>query len=178
MDAAAPKSGKSPRVRVGKKRAARIDSPDAEVSRDFLARLLGVDVRTITNLVGEGMPKAARGRFVLLAAVQWYVQREREAARGAKGLNDLDLARQRKTIAEARLVEIDLAAKEDAMIPMPVHVERMRARLETVAGAIKANGKYHADVKAATSDEAAEALLDRMADEQLAELFELSDEIE
>jgi phage terminase Nu1 subunit (DNA packaging protein) len=53
------------------------------------------------------MPKAARGKYDLTACVPWYLKREREAARGAKGLNDLDLARQRKTVAEARLAELE-----------------------------------------------------------------------
>lgn len=171
MDVQTPESGKP-------HRPARVDSPDALVTRFFLAALLGVDVRSIGNFVAEGMPKAARGRFPLQACVQWYIQREREAARAGKGLNDLDLARQRKTIAEARLAEMGVADKEGSSLPMPVHEERLRARLESVAGAIKANGRYQPDVKAAITDEQADALLDRMADEQLAELFALSDTIE
>lgn len=178
MDVVTAKGGKSAGKPPVKKRRARIDSPDAEVSRDFLARLLGVDVRTVTNLVTEGMPKAARGRFVLGVAVQWYVQRERETARGAKGLNDLDLARQRKTIAEARIAEIDLAEREAISIPIEVYGERLRARLDTVAGNVKAIGRYHADVIAATTDVAAEVLLERMCDEMLAELRGLKDDIE
>lgn len=148
------------------------------VSRQVLADLFGVDVRTIKNLVDEGMPKAARGRYVLSACVPWYVQREREAARGAKGLNDLDLARQRKTVAEARLAELNVQKEEGLVIPTELHASRLLERLQTVAGAVKAIGRYHADVKAAVTDEAADQLLDRMSDEILAELFALSDSID
>lgn len=149
-----------------------------EVNRDFLSRVLGVDVRSIKNFVDEGMPKSARGRFSLIACVQWYLEREREKARGAKGLNDLDLARQRKTVAEARTAELDLAEREGQVITMDLHRQRLRERLETVAGAIKANGRYQPDIKAAVTDEQADALLQRMGDEQLAELYDLKDEIE
>jgi phage terminase Nu1 subunit (DNA packaging protein) len=155
-----------------------LTSPEDDVSRDFLARVLGVDVRTIANLVAEGMDKSSRGKFPLLVCVQWYVRREREAARGAKGLNDLDLARQRKTVAEARIAELDLADREGRSIPIDVHVQRMRERLETVAGNVKAINRYQPDVKAAITDDAADALLDRMADEILAELFGLRESIE
>jgi phage terminase Nu1 subunit (DNA packaging protein) len=148
------------------------------VSRNFLANLLGVDVRTIKNLVDEGMPKADRGRYSLGACVPWYIQREREAARGSKGLNDLDLARQRKTVAEARRAELDVAEAEGQVIPTELHAERLRERLATVAGAVKAIGRYHADVKAVTTDVAADQLLERMADEILAELYALSDTID
>jgi phage terminase Nu1 subunit (DNA packaging protein) len=148
------------------------------VSREELASLFGVDVRTIANLVEEGMPKASRGRFKLSQCVPWYLQREREAARGAKGLNDLDLARQRKTVAEARLAELNAAQAEGLVIPTELHAERLRERLETVAGAVKAIGRYQPDVKAAVTDVVADRLLDRMADELLAELYELSDSID
>lgn len=148
------------------------------VTRDQLAKLFGVDVRTVANLVTEGMPKMARGRYSLAACVPWYIERERLAARAGKGLNDLDLAKQRKTVAEARIAEIGLAKAEAQVIPMEMHTTRLRERLETVAGAVKAIGRYQPDVKAATTDQDADRLLDRMADELLAELFVLSDSID
>lgn len=149
-----------------------------EVARQKLANLFGVDVRTIKNLVDEGMPKRARGRFDLAVCVPWYLERERERARGNKGLNDLDLARQRKTVAEARLAELNLAKEEAHLIPMEMHTKRLTERLDEVAGALKSLGRYHADVKAAVTDDAADRLLDRMSDETLAQLHALSDVID
>jgi phage terminase Nu1 subunit (DNA packaging protein) len=148
------------------------------VSRQALANLFGVDVRTIANLVSEGMPKLARGLFSLSACLPWYIDREREAARAGKGLNDLDLARQRMTNANARKAERELAQAEGLLIPADLHERRLRERLDSVAGALKANSRYHAQVKAATTDEAADALLEKMADEQLAELYALNDKID
>lgn len=152
-------------------------SPLGDVSRDMLAAILGVDVRTVTNCVNEGMPKSSRGRFPLGAAVQWYIGREREKARGGKGLNELDVARQRHENAKATLAEMEVADREGRTIPVEVHQQRLRERLETVAGNLKALGRYQPDVKAAVTDEAADALLDRMGDEVTAELFGLRDEI-
>lgn len=151
---------------------------DTLVTRDTLAAIFTVDVRTVKNLVDEGMPKAARGKFDLALCVPWYLERERERVRAGKGLNDLDLARQRKTVAEARLAEINLAKAEELVIPTELHVDRLTQRLDTVAGAVKAMGRYQADVKGAITDEAADRLLDRMSDEILAELYALSDAIE
>lgn len=148
------------------------------VGPDFLARVFGVDVRSLKNFVDEGMPKAARGRYALTACVPWYLERERQAARAGKGLNDLDLARQRKTVAEARMAELQLAEKEGAVIPTAVHAARLRERLEQVAGNVKAINRYQPDIKAAITDVAADALCDRMSDEILAELYALSDTID
>lgn len=149
-----------------------------DVGRDDLARLLGVDVRSIANYAAEGMPRRARGRYPLGACVRWYIERERQAARAGKGLNDLDLARQRKTVAEARLAELRLAEQEAAVVPVAVHAERLRERLEQVAGNVRAINRYQPDIRAATTDVAADALCERMADEILAELYALSDTID
>jgi len=151
---------------------------DSLVTRDYLAKLFGVDVRSIKNFVDEGMPKAKRGKYALEACVPWYLERERERVRQNKGLNDLDLARQRKTVAEARLAEIELETAEGQAIPLDLHISRMRERLESVAGAVKAIGRYQPAIKAAVTDEQADALCDRMSDEILAELNGLTDTID
>lgn len=148
------------------------------VSRDYLAKLFGVDIRSLKNFVDEGMPKESRGKYSLQKCIPWYLNREREAARQNKGLNDLDLARQRKTVAEARMAEIELANAEAQALPLELHASRLRERLETVAGAVKAMGRYQPDIKAAVTDETADALCDRMSDEILAELYGLSDLID
>lgn len=148
-----------------------------DVSGQQLAQLCSCDLRTIQNCVGEGMPQINRNRYDSRAAVPWHRERAIEQARAGKGLNDLDLARQRKTVAEARLAEIELAKAEESVVPVDVAAHELRTRLETVAGAVKAIHKFQPDIKAAVSDEAADALCDRMADEILAELYGLSDTI-
>lgn len=148
------------------------------VGTRLLARVLGVDERTVQNCANEGMPKSARGKFPLGAAVRWYIDREREKARGAKGLNDLDMARQRHELAKARLAEIELGKAEESVVPVELYREELTARLETVAGALKGLHRFQPEVKSATTDEAADSLLDRMIDATMSELHGLKDEIE
>jgi hypothetical protein len=93
-------------------------------------------------------------------------------------MNDLDVARQRKINAEARRAELELAQLEGHVIPDDMHLERLRERLTSVAGNVKSIGRYHPQVKAAVTDEDADALLDRMGDEILAELHGLKDVID
>jgi phage terminase Nu1 subunit (DNA packaging protein) len=85
------------------------DAPTDRISRANLAALFEVDERTITNLAKEGMPKLSPGFFSLAASVRWYLKRERDKARAGRELNDLDLARKRKAIADAELAEHELA---------------------------------------------------------------------
>ena len=80
-------------------------------------------------------------------------------------------------MAEARLAEIELATAEGSLIPTEMHAQRLTERLETVAGAVKAIHRYQPEIKSAVTDEAADALCDKMADEILAELYGLSDTI-
>lgn len=93
------------------------------VNAKTLADILKVDVRSIKNLVDQGMPKEKRATFVLAACVPWYVERERESARANRGLNDLDLARQRKTLAEAQEAELRVAKILGSVIDADVHEE-------------------------------------------------------
>lgn len=148
-------------------------------SREQIAEILqDCGIRTVAHFVDEGMPKAARGKYPIARCVDWYVERKVAQARAERGLNDLDVARQRKTNAEARLAELELAKAEESVVPVATFEEVLTERLETVAGALKAIHRYQPDVKAATTDEDADALLDRMRDEMLAELHGLSDSIE
>lgn len=94
--------------------------PREEVTRDVLAAILGVDVRSVTNFVNEGMPKESRGRFVLSVCVRWYVDRERAAASSGRGLNDLARARERKTRAEAEEAELRVERMLGNVVPLEV----------------------------------------------------------
>lgn len=154
-------------------------SPEVLVGRQFLADLLGFDVRTVKNLVDEGMPKAGRGRFALSRCVQWYLERERERSRAGKGLNDLDLARQRKTSAEARLAELELARVEGSQVPDEVLVERISAVAESIRAVLNAvPSKYLGPIQATRTAMEAQAVGERIRDETLAALEQLADLLE
>lgn len=147
------------------------------VARAYLAEVLAVDVRSIKNFVDEGMPKLARGKFDLRACVQWYVTREREAAREGKGLSDLDLAKQRKELAQAAKAEIEVEQLRGEIIPLDVHEHRVEAIAARLATRIKGLGRYIADVQRATTAVEAASVLDGISDDLLAHCSSVADEI-
>lgn len=151
-----------------------------EVTAKFLANVLKVDVRSLKNFVDEGMPKAARGKYALSQCVPWYVERERQAARASRGLNDLDLARQRKTVAEAQAEELRVAKLFASVIDNDVHKEvvatindRILAILQNVPG----NYGLHLE-KAGVPIDKAEAVLEMIATEMTVELRTIADSLD
>jgi len=114
------------------------------LSRKEIAHILGVDERSITNYAKEGIPRSVKGRVIrypLAPCVQWFVEfRVRQHEMG-KGPSELDLAKQRKTSADARLAELEVAEKEGELIPIDVALgafshllEEFRARTMAATG--------------------------------------------
>lgn len=135
------------------------------VNRNELAGILGVDVRSIKNFVDDGMPKLTRGKYDVGACVKWYVEHEREKARAGKGLNDLDLARQRKTIAEAREAELRVEERLANVVPVEMLAEvggRLADRLLPVLQNIPANYSLRLE-ECGVPAQKAEAVLESVA---------------
>lgn len=147
-------------------------------TRHELAALIGVDVRTIKNLVDDGMPKLARGKYDLGVCVKWYIERSVELARAGKGLNDLDLARQRKTVAEARMAELELEQLEGNLIPLDLHEQRVEGLSARLASQCKGLDRFIAGVQRATSAVDAKAVVDDISDTLLAALRAVADDLE
>lgn len=150
------------------------------VSKAEIARILDKDVRSVTNYVKEGMP-IVRGKsptFDVVACVRWFVDREREAARSGKELNELDQMRARKAFADARKTELELAELEAALVPLEVHELRVRQLCERLASRVKTLSRYRGDVQRAVTDIEVDELLERIQDEQLAAMMESADEVE
>lgn len=153
--------------------------PPTTVSRTYLAKLFACDVRTVKNLVDEGMPKEARGQYDLTKCVPWYLEREREQARGSKGLNDLDLARQRKTIAEARKAEMEAEALEGRLVPLAVHEKRFGDACERLrAVLVQVPSRFMARIQQARGDVEAQAVGEAIRDETLRSLLETADDLD
>jgi phage terminase Nu1 subunit (DNA packaging protein) len=151
------------------------------VSKAEIARILDKDVRSITNYIQEGMPIVRTGRsptFDVVACVRWFVDREREAARSGKELNELDQMRARKAFADARKTELELAELEGALLPLDVHEARVRQLCERLAGRVKTLNRYRGDVQRAVTAIEVDELLERIEDEMLAALMASADEIE
>lgn len=110
------------------------------ISTTDLADLLGVDSRTISNLVSRGtITRTARGKFdtkstirALLADAKRNGDRDLEAAERAK----LNAARRR--VAEARLAEIEARTMDIAEVEAVVDefVAVTRTEFETFAGRV------------------------------------------
>lgn len=147
-------------------------------TRHELAALIGVDVRTIKNLVDDGMPKEARGKYDLGVCVKWYIERCVELARAGKGLNDLDLARQRKTIAEARMAELELEQLEGNLIPLEMHEHRVEGIAGRLAAQCKGLDRFIADVQRATTIVDAKEVVDKVSDALLASLRAVADDLD
>jgi len=74
-----------------------------------IARLLDLSERRVQQLSREGViPRSDRGRYELVGAVQGYIRYLRDRSLDV-GVISIDVARQRKTAAEAEMAEIELA---------------------------------------------------------------------
>ena len=74
-----------------------------------ISKLLDLSERRVQQLSREGIiPKAERGRYELVPAVQGYIRYLRDRSLEV-GVVSIDVARQRKTAAEAEMAEIELA---------------------------------------------------------------------
>lgn len=145
-----------------------------------LAKVFGVDVRSLANFVDEGMPKDARGEFPLAACVQWYIERERTTARASKGLNDLDRARLRKIEAEAIKAEREAQLLELQVIRVTEHEEVVGALCDrlrpTVINIPSTYGMLLEELGISATD--AESVLERIAEELMTAMRGTSDELD
>lgn len=158
----------------------RDDANTDEVSAKYLATVLGVDPRSVKNFVDEGMPKLERGRYALAPCVRWYVDREVASARAGKALNELDLARQRKTVAEAQEAELRLAKAAGAVIDAEVYQEivgQICDRMMSVIQNMPSNHSIALEQLGLTSAKA-EVVLEHIATELTQALRSHADELE
>ena len=109
------------------------------VNQRELAALLGLTTRQVNNLVERGMPvSSADGKrlYDAPACIAWYRDAKVAEAVAEVGPDDFDTQRTRKTAAEARLAELELAkqegrvvAVEDAAREVDALLDRLRAVL-------------------------------------------------
>jgi hypothetical protein len=144
--------------------------------------VLDITARRVQQLADDGvLPRAGRGKYLLIPCVQGYIKywRDRAEGRGVEaGDGALYKARTRKTQAEALLAELDLAEAEGRLIPLDMHEDLVRKLCELLAAKCKSLGQYIGDVQLATTDVDAAALLERITDELLRAFMRAADEIE
>lgn len=99
-----------------------------------IAKLLDLSERRVQQLSREGViPKAERGRYELVPAVRGYIHYLRDRSLDV-GVVSIDVARQRKTAAEAELAEIELAkARADV-----ASIEDVAKRWDAILSGVRA----------------------------------------
>ena len=106
------------------------------VNRAELSQAMGVSLPTVDRWVRDGMPVKQRGskgtpwEFALADVVNWWGDRQRQAAAVDKPTNAED-AKLRKLVAEAELVELELAKAKGEIAPVR-DFERAQARAMAV----------------------------------------------
>ncbi len=96
-------------------------SNDPNYPADFFAKIFNLTPRRIQQLAKEGIiPKAARGRYPLLGAVQGYVRylQARSFSKEAEDLGDLQTERTRLTKANADKIEIEVKQLQNDLAPI------------------------------------------------------------
>lgn len=167
---------------AGARRAAAFD-PAAELTRAQVAAVLGCDERSITNYQAATPPiptirHGRQVRYPLAPCVLWYVDFRLREARGNRLPSELDMARSRKAIADARRVELELAQLEGRLLP-DTHVEHFCEALADRVVAIATGGltRYVADVQRAETGVAAQRLLEQIGEDIVASCAQLAEEL-
>lgn len=155
--------------------------PD-RLSRSEIATVLGVTERSITNYqkLPKPIPTSRHQRHVtypLVPCVAWFVDYRIQESASAKGMSELDMAKQRREIAAARKMELEVAALEGSMMPTELHDKRLRERCDELAGRVKGLNRYIGKIRSTQTEEEADLLAEQMEDELLAALRETADAI-
>lgn len=169
---------------VTKRATAAAKYAEEGLTRAKIAAVLGVDERSITNYQAESppIPEIRDGRavrFPLGPSVAWYVERERRRARGNTLPSELDMARGRKAIADARRTELDLAQLEARLIPMELH-EELYAMVSDrlVAAATGGLAAFVHAVQRADTAAAAQRVLEEIGDQIVVAAASVGEELE
>ncbi len=150
------------------------------VTQTELAALLGLSTRQIRNLEAEGIPFRSDGRrkeYPVPDAIRWYVGRKQEEAERAVERTDYEEALARKTLAEARRAELQLAELEGSLIPRALAEQMLGRVLERIRSRLTAIPGVYSTQLAGLSPRALVQPLRRMVQEVLGDLSGSADEI-
>ena len=115
-----------------------------KVSQAELARIFGVDTRTIQRWTDAGLPRQGAGKatkYDVAAALTWWLERERgRLERRRPGRTAQALAEARARIAEIRAEReaLELALRKGELLPVDVVEQRFAAFAEEVRDALRA----------------------------------------
>lgn len=117
------------------------------VTQKELANLLGLTARQVANLVERGMPSVAgdgRREYDAPACIAWYRDAKIAEAVADAGPDTLDAQRTRKTAAEARLAELELARLEGSMLTVEDAAREVDALLDRLRSVLLSFTSRHA----------------------------------
>lgn len=140
--------------------------PGLVVTTAELATVLGLTDRQIRNLVGEGMPQRARGRFDLPAAVQWYVDQWRDRSDRSNGRLDSE-ERRALLAAQTRRAELEAAQLAGELEPRATAATVLMRVAALVADRLSAMPARRAPMLVGLDDVDAAALV---LEEEIAEI--------
>ena len=111
------------------------------VNQKELAALLGLTTRQVNNLVERGMPVASadgKRMYDAPACIAWYRDAKVAEAVAAVGPDDLETQKTRKTAAEARLAELELARLEGRVVDVEAAAREVDALLDRLRAVLLA----------------------------------------
>jgi len=154
------------------------------VSVAAVAKALNVTTRRVQQLIDEGMPREARGKYDLGKCMLWYIRFLQEALTKKTPVNDTaeaqDLKKERAglTKAQKEMAELELAEKRadlisvnDAAAIWEGAIARARARL------LSAVNKHAGKILGIKTPAQARIKLEEIAYEALNELVGVADDI-
>lgn len=158
-----------------------------------LAQLFEVDRRTVTNWLRMDPPCPSEGagqarRFRAKAVVDWMLEREQARHRAeleryvAEQLTEEQVkeARDRRTIAESKLIEMDLAEREGKLVTVEdveAVVGEIGDRLRAVLINLPSNYILHME-RAGVAPEQGQAILEEIAEELTRSLRGAAEEVD
>jgi phage terminase Nu1 subunit (DNA packaging protein) len=150
------------------------------VTKNEIAKVLGLTPRQIENLTAEGMPRTKAGRTFEYGpdAIVWYFTRKIERIEEQRPPT-AEEARARREMVSAELAEYELAQLRGQVMTIDDHdriVARMQDRLR--ARHLNIPGKWAPQIVNLRSIPEAQAQLEQMMHECLLELTRVAEEIE
>jgi phage terminase Nu1 subunit (DNA packaging protein) len=106
--------------------------PRLIVGQQEIAQVFSVNVRTVQRWDAEGFPRTPDGRYDVGECVAWAIERQK-----AETADEFDLARTRKTAAEAEIREHELQLLRGGSVPIASVAAMVKAALTRVDQAVR-----------------------------------------
>ncbi|PCJ13811.1 MAG: hypothetical protein COB04_16115 [Gammaproteobacteria bacterium] len=129
-----------------------------EVNKAELADIWGVSLPTIAAWLKKGIPfkqKGGNGKSWIFNTAQvavWRDELARESVKADKPGESLEGAKLRKASADASIAELELAIKNESVIPMDVAIDQVASEYAIVRAAVMSLPSRMAPLVAALDD--------------------------